>query len=120
LALEAILRTVVFLMPLFMKLDYSNSLGLCVFVFGVIVYFLSWALLMANPNSKWSKSLIGFTAPAYTPIIWLVGFALLEKSFYFHVSYRAWFYIGPSFLFVFFHFLHSKRAYENSRNAKTK
>jgi hypothetical protein len=49
------------------------------------------------------SSLIGSTATAWTPLLWLVGIGLVGDSFYFSIPYKPWFYILPSIIFVAFH-----------------
>lgn len=107
---ELIGRFLIFGLPLFMKLNFtapSGNLGLTLFISGVLVYFCSWIALILFPDSIWSKSFIGFTAPAYTIIIWLTGFALLADSFYFKIPYNKLYYILPAAFMTLFHFSHS-------------
>lgn len=107
---ELIGRLFVFGLPLFMSLNYSTASGkhsLALFIIGVFIYFSSWIALILFPDSLWSRSFIGFTAPAFTPIIWLAGFALLVDSFYFKIPYNRLYFIIPSIFFVIFHFSHS-------------
>ncbi len=51
--------------------------GLFVYAIGLISYALSWLMLIAWPFSSWSLSAIGFSAPAWTPLLWLAGIGLL-------------------------------------------
>jgi len=114
---ENIFRSVIFLLPLFFRLNISSSLGkkgLFTFIFGVVLYFLSWLMLIYEPNSAWSNSLLGFTAPAYTPIIWLVGLSLLVDSYYFKLAYSKWHFIVPSIAFSIFHVLHAIYVYNRT------
>jgi len=80
LLIENILRLAVMVLPLFMPLRWNtshNKLGMAVNVIGMLVYFASWIPLMVAPESVWSNSLPGFLAPAYTPLLWLVGIGLI-------------------------------------------
>jgi hypothetical protein len=111
---EGIFRTIIFGMPLFMKLNFTNHsgrVGLWLFLCGVCIYFLSWILLILFPGSSYGKSLLGFTAPAYTIIIWLIGFALIADSYYVNIAYSKWHFIVPSIIMTCFHFAHSLIAY---------
>ena len=77
---ENVLRGVVMLTPLFMALNWDSTqskAGWVVYGAGMLVYFASWIPLMVTPESAWSNSLVGFTAPAYTPLLWLVGIGLI-------------------------------------------
>jgi len=80
LLLENVLRLTVFVVPLFMPLrwDISQSkIGIAIYAIGVLIYFVSWIPLMVAPQSTWSNSLLGFLAPAYTPLLWLIGIGLI-------------------------------------------
>ena len=106
-------------MPLITEIDFaelSGNFGIHVFIMGVAVYFSTWLCLIYYPNSRWSKSLIGFYGPGFTPIIWLVGFAFTVNGFNVAVAYNIWFYLVPSILFVAFHGVHSVMAFGNSIN----
>ena len=111
---ENIFRSIIFLLPLFFRLNLTSSLnkkGVIIFSFGVAVYFSSWLVLIYAPNSGWSNSILGFTAPAYTPIIWLVGLSLLVESYYLKCVYSKWHYILPSIAFLIFHVSHTVYVY---------
>ena len=110
LILESILRLAVFLMPLGFSIDVSagrGRIGLWIYLIGILVYFASWVPLMRTPHSVWSRSLMGFCAPAFTPLIWLVGIALMPHSWYFSDAYSPWQYLIPVFLFILFHLTHN-------------
>jgi leucyl aminopeptidase len=71
--------------------------------------------LINFPNSGWSNSIIGFTAPAYTPLFWLMGIGLIGNSFYFNLPYRPWYYISTSILFLIFHNFHAFTIYSRTQ-----
>jgi len=80
LLVENVLRVAVMILPLFMTLLWNTSsskIGIAFYLIGLIIYFASWIPLMIAPESTWSNSLIGFLAPAYTPLIWLLGISLI-------------------------------------------
>ncbi len=114
LAGENLFRMLIFIMPFFIKMNYSSSsgrIGMVVFVLGVLIYFISWILIIKFPGSWWFKSIVGFSAPAFTIIIWLIGFTLMTGSFYFEFRYSKWFYLIPSVLMILFHTTHSYLVY---------
>ncbi len=78
------------------------GVGLVVYCLGMLVYFASWLPLIFLPESNWSESAAGLLAPAYTPLIWLSGIALVGGS---------WPYAGLSMLFVVVHVYHNILAY---------
>ena len=111
---ENISRTMVFALTLFMPLSIATSLqkkGLILYIGGTLLYFASWLVLIYFPNSQWSNSLLGFMAPAYTPLLWLIGIGLIGDSFYFNFTFRLWFFISTSILFLVFHNLHTYRIF---------
>lgn len=111
---ENIFRVIIFTLPLLFKIDISTTtgkLGLALYIIGSLIYFVSWLLLIYAPNSLWSISIFGFTAPAYTPIIWLVGIALMADSYNFSIKYIRWHYIIPCIIFIILHVMHSILVY---------
>jgi hypothetical protein len=106
---ENILRLFVFLLPVFMILSFrtkQQKLGLGVYLFGVSIYCLSWFVVMSYPESDWSTSLLGFTAPAYTTIFFFIGITLIGKKSFLNISHPSIIYILLSILFVSVHTAH--------------
>ena len=102
------------MMPLFFTIGISTKTqrqGLTWYAAGVLIYFLAWVPLLFYPGSAWSLSLPGFLAPAYTPLVWLVGIGLLGDGYYFPLSYRPVYYIAPAVLFLCFHITHTAIVY---------
>ena len=111
---ENILRIFVFMMPLFFTFGISThnqKKGTAWYLAGIAIYFLSWLPHLFMPDSAWSTSMIGFMAPAYTPLLCLIGIGLLGERFYFPVRYRPVYYIAPVVLFLIFHCTHSAIVY---------
>ena len=107
---ENILRIVVFILPLLMILSLKTKIqriGFVLYILGIIIYFLSWAVQIYLPDGLWSKSILGFMAPAYTTIIWFVGIGLIGNKSFLKIPYMSAIYIAISILFVIFHSLHS-------------
>lgn len=93
-----------------MPLRVSTSLqkkGLVLYVIGTVVYFASWLLLILAPESAWSRSAIGFAAPAFTPALWLLGIGLIGDSLYFNVPYKRWMFIVVAAVFLILHNTHT-------------
>lgn len=111
---ENFFRLLIFALPVLMPLRISTAtqkLGMGLYVLGVLVYFGSWLLQMYFPLSGWSMSAAGFLAPAYTPLIWLVGIGLIGRELYFPTPYEEWVYISISVMFVIFHVSHAWTVY---------
>ncbi len=106
---ESICRYAVFLMPLVLRLKIftpRGKAGAFVFLLGILLYFLSWLALIYVPDSGWSRGVLGFSALAYTPLIWLVGIGIMADSYYFNAAYSVWHFMLPSVGFVAFHLWH--------------
>jgi hypothetical protein len=93
--IENISRLIMFVFISFMPIKIVTPIqkkGLVLYVIGTLLYFASWLILMYFPNSVWSKSMFGLLAPAYTPLIWLIGIGLIGNSFYFNIPFKRWLY----------------------------
>lgn len=82
-------------------------IGFLIYVVGVMIYFLSWIMQIYFTETKWSKSIFGFMAPAYSSIIWLIGIGLVGQKLLFDLSYSYAVYIIISFVFVIVHSMHA-------------
>jgi len=58
----------------------AGRAGWAIFLAGTLAYAASWAVPSLAPASAWSQSLIGFTAPAWTPAVWLTGIGLIGRA----------------------------------------
>ena len=111
---ENIFRALVFILPILMPLrieTQSQKFGLWIYIIGTAIYFLSWLAQIYFPQSAWSLSAFGFLAPAYTPLIWLIGIGLIGSTLYFASPYRSWMYIATSIIFICFHLSHAYMVY---------
>lgn len=116
---ENILRIVLFILPIIMIFSLKTKLqkiGFSIYLIGLIVYFSSWILVIINPESNWSQSLIGFMAPAYTTIIFFVGIGLIGNKAFLKFPYLSLIYICLSILFVIFHSAHTYIVYQRLLN----
>ena len=111
---ENIVRIIVFTMMAIIPIRISKKIqkqGLLLFLFGTIIYFASWLVLIYYPDSLWSKSTLGILSPAYTPVLWLIGIGLIGDTFYFNLPYKRWIFISLSILFLVFHNIHTYKIY---------
>lgn len=109
---ETIGRIIVFAMPAFFYVGLSTKTqhqGAIVYSAGVALYCLTYATQNYFPYSAWSKSMIGFTASAYTNLFWMIGLGLMGQDFYFPkwLRYRPIFYIAPTTIFIILHVTHT-------------
>ena len=92
------LRVAVFVLPFLMPPDMGAPTAvraLLVFGAGTLLYFASWLALILRPGSGWSGSALGLAGPAWTPLFWLVGIALLRGRLFWGTFYRWWMYLVP-------------------------
>ncbi len=111
---ENFFRLLVFMLPVLMPLrieTQSQKIGVWLYIVGTAIYFISWLAQMLFPQSAWSLSALGFLAPAYTPLILLVGIGLIGNALYFNSPYRSWMYIAVAIIFDGFHFSHALTVY---------
>ncbi len=111
---ENIFRTLVITLPVFFPLNIANKLqrvGLLIYFIGLAVYLLSYVSLIYFAESSWGKSLVGFSAPATTPLIWFVGIGLIMGKPFFNITYSKWVYITLIITFCVFHFTHTSIIY---------
>lgn len=112
---ENIFRIIVFVFPAIMIFSLKTRLqktGFFIYLIGLIIYFLSWTLMIVEPGSTWGQSLIGFMAPAYTTILFFVGIGLIGNKSYFKIPHLSFVYITLSIIFVVFHTLHTYIIYQ--------
>jgi hypothetical protein len=112
---ENLLRTLVMILPVFMKLGFSTrsqKIGLVLYMAGMLIYFASWTVLILSPSCAWSTSMFGFLAPAYTPIVWLIGIGLIGDDLLLtRISWKPWIYWAVSVCFLLFHNRHAFTIY---------
>lgn len=107
---ENTLRIGVFALPFFMPLEVSapgSKRALVVFIVGTVVYCASWLPLILAPASGWSTSAAGFMGPAYTPLLWILGVALLGRRLFWWTWYRWWMYLLLGAAFLAAHITHT-------------
>ncbi|MGV3559016.1 hypothetical protein [Larkinella arboricola] len=89
-----------------------QGVGFFSYLAGLVLYFAAWLALIYFPDSRWSTSLPGFMAPAFTPLFWLTGIGLIGESFYFNLPFRRWIFMLTAFLFVVLHCFHTYTVYD--------
>ncbi|MCF8371919.1 MAG: hypothetical protein K9H64_09870 [Bacteroidales bacterium] len=104
------LRIFVFALPLFMSLSLETEqqrVGLWIYLLGISIYFASWIIQIYFRESRWSKSMAGFMAPAYTTLLWFVGIGLFGQTQFVKISYFSAVYFSAVALFVIVHSIHA-------------
>jgi hypothetical protein len=111
---ENISRLLMFVFISFMPLKIITNKqknGLILYVVGVLLYFVAWLILMYFPNTTWSNSVLGLLAPAYTPLVWLVGIGFIGNALFFKIPYKRWLYFFIVIIFLIFHNWHTYLIY---------
>jgi hypothetical protein len=111
---ENISRTIIFMLTLLMPMSIltnTQKKGFFLYIGGTVLYFASWLVLIYFPNCELSNNVLGFMAPAYTPLLWLLGIGLIGNSFYFNLPFRRWFFILTAIIFLIFHNFHTITIY---------
>jgi hypothetical protein len=111
---ENTFRILIFALPgllLFSKSDSSESLGWALYGGGLLGYLASYLMQVFYPNSEWSLSLIGFTAPSWTPLFWLLGIGLVCRNSWLPISWYRIIYILCAISFLVFHIAHTGMVY---------
>ncbi|MFY0685998.1 MAG: hypothetical protein JXQ90_02475 [Cyclobacteriaceae bacterium] len=86
LLLENTSRPALYIIPMFMQLRWKTNqqkLGIGIYTAGLLLYFISWLLQIFFPNSDWSLTYIGFAAPAFTALFWLIGIGITGHQLYY-------------------------------------
>ncbi len=112
---ENISRIGVFTLPLLLVLSTekkSQKIGLALYLIGLLAYFSSWLVQIYLPKSSWSISLMGFMAPAYTTIIWLIGIGLIGQQSFLPIPRLQSIFLALCVVFVSLHSYHAYLVYE--------
>ena len=91
-------------MPLRVRRPTQDG-ALALYAAGLLAYVSAWAAVIAGPGSAWSQSPLGFTAPAWTSLIWLAGIGRHSRLPW--KRYRPWMYLAAAILFTAVHTLHA-------------
>lgn len=117
---EDILRILIFVIPVFLLYEIrkeTQNWGWYLYAIGLALYACSYLAQILFSSSAWSTSLIGFTAPAWTPIFWLYGIALVCNNSWLFTWWRGYIYIIVATIFVILHTYHAFLAYSQLMHA---
>ncbi|NOT61874.1 MAG: hypothetical protein HOP19_16795 [Acidobacteria bacterium] len=113
---ENIFRLLVFSLPgilYFGKKEMGQSLGWYLYFGGLLFYLASYLAQIVFPASVWSRSAIGFTAPAWSTLFWLAGIGLVCARSWLPIPWHRAIYLWSAFLFLIFHLGHTGLVYCN-------
>jgi hypothetical protein len=113
---ENIFRILVFSLPgilYFGRKEPGQVLGWYLYIGGLVVYLASYLMQIVYPDSIWSKSLIGFAAPAWSTIFWLAGIGLVCARSWLPIPWHCAIYLLSAAIFLMFHIGHTGLVYFN-------
>ena len=111
---ENLFRIIIFSVPailFFSNDEIKNKWEWFLYTFGIAIYTCSYLFQILYPNSNWSTSYLGFTAPAWTTIFWLYGIGLIYSHSWLLPSWHRAIYIVAATLFVLLHMAHTTLVY---------
>lgn len=114
---ENILRILVFVVPALFPMGWKSERqrrGWVLYGVGIGAYAASYVMQIAWPDGAWSTSLVGFVAPAWTTLLWLVGISCIAGPAFFLRWFRWKHYLVLAVLFVAFHLAHATMVYYRS------
>jgi hypothetical protein len=95
----------------FGKRETGQSLGWYLYAGGLVVYLASYALQIAFPHGGWRQSVIGFTVPAWSTLLWLAGIGLVCVRSWLPIPWHRAIYLSSAFFFLIFHVGHTGLVY---------
>ncbi len=114
--IENILRLLVFSLPgllYFGTKETGQPLGWILYIGGVAVYLASYVVHIVFPDSVWSRSAIGFTAPAWSTLFWFAGIGLVCARSWLPIPWHRGIYLWSAFIFLILHIGHTGLVYHN-------
>ena len=113
---ENTFRILVFSLPgilYFGKREKGQSLGWFLYIGGLAVYLASYLIQIVYPDSAWSQSVIGFTAPAWSTLLWFAGIGLVCMRSWLPIPWHRAIYLLIASIFLIFHIGHTGLVYYN-------
>jgi hypothetical protein len=111
---ENIFRVLVCALPgilYFGKKEPGQMLGWYFYAGGLLVYLSSYLLQIILPASGWSRSALGFTAPAWSTLFWLIGIGFVCTKSWLPLPWNRVIYLTSACLFLIFHIGHTSLVY---------
>jgi len=109
--IENFTRVALIVLSMFMVLDWRTRpqrIGLFIYAIGLMLYVACQWVIVLEPDGWWANSAVGFLAPAYTPLVWMVGIGLIGgQTMVPHLPWRRWYFAAVAGLFLSAHFTHA-------------
>jgi hypothetical protein len=106
---ENIVRTVLIALSMLMIInlnDIKGKTGILIYIIGLLLYFLSYFILINYADTVWGRNIIIQLSGYWTPIIWLFGVGLIGKKLFFKIPFHYAIYLTLSMLFGIIHIYH--------------
>jgi len=95
----------------FGKKETGQPLGWSLYLGGLLVYLASYLAQIVYPDSAWSQSVIGFTAPAWSTLLWFAGIGLVCARSWLAIPWHRATYLSSASIFLVFHVGHTGLVY---------
>lgn len=108
-------RIAVIALSVIMVLEWrtpTQQWGMLVYLVGLALYIGCQWLIVIDPTGPWARSVFGFLAPAYTPLIWMVGIGMIgERVMIPNLPWRRWIFYSLGAVFLGAHIAHASLVY---------
>ncbi len=112
--IEMIVRIITILFSVIMMISLENKIGkigLVVYIIGVLLYFVSYIIVIKVPMVSFHNNLFIILAPYWTSVLWLIGIGLLGNKLFISMPYHYMVYITLSIVFAMIHSYHGYICY---------
>jgi hypothetical protein len=107
--IEIIVRITLMALSAIMIIDIkgrTGKAGAIIYITGLIIYFVSYFVLINYPDTIIGKNTILQLSGYWTATIWLIGIGLIGKQLFIKIPYHYVLYIVLSVLFGIIHTYH--------------
>jgi hypothetical protein len=104
--IEATVRTALIALSTIMKInvqDRKGKIGILIYIAGLILYFISYFLLINYADVIIGKNMILQLSGYWTAMIWLIGIGFIGNRLFFKIPYHYTLFIILSILFGITH-----------------
>ena len=107
--IETIVRLILMALSIIMSIeikDRTGKTGILIYITGLILYFVSYFILINYSETVVCKNMIVQLSGYWTATIWLIGIGLIGKKLFIKIPYHYVLYITLSVLFGIIHTYH--------------
>ena len=106
---ESIVRIILMALSALMIIDISDrtgKTGILIYIAGLVIYSVSWLILIMYPETVAENSIILQLSGYWTATIWLIGTGITGNKLFVKIPYHYIIYIILSILFGILHTCH--------------